>query len=90
MERRNPIPLISTYANGLNSGQGDLDLDTLPALFKALHEAWEIACEGFNVKHGDTDEADNIGGVITHIWEKYQGKATLEQRKQWQDARTGK
>ena len=84
------IPKISTYANGLHSGQGDLHLEDLESLFGALHTAFNIASEGQEVKWGDTDEADAISGIISRIWEKYQDKATLEQRKTWENARLGR
>ena len=77
------IPIQSTYAQGLNSGQGDLKIEKIAPLMQKLNEAFEIAGEGNDVKHGDTDEADAISGIMGGIQKKYQDKASKQQRSQW-------
>lgn len=76
----NPIlPKVSSYDN-------DLDIDSVGKVLRLLKQAWEIAADGGvnpAVKHGDLDESDAISGIISAIWQKYQARASLEQRSLW-------
>ena len=74
------IPAKSTYEGN------DLDLESVRRLMHELNKAWDIAALGGmnpDHKHGDTDEADAISRVMSLIRKKYQGRATKEQRGEW-------
>ena len=75
------VTIPDSYSNPLSQ-------EALVKLFAALHEAFEVAAEGGvgDAKWGDNDEADRISGLISNIWEKYQGAATLQQRREWAKA----
>ncbi len=81
--KKEMIPQISTYAEGYDSGKGDLEIDKVTPLMKKLNEAWELAGNGADVKFGDTDEADAISSVISGIQKKYQDRATQLERGRW-------
>ena len=68
----------STYDN-------DVAIKHIEPLLKKLHDAFLIAAEGMNpdVKWGDTDEADEISGLMSHIWKKYQDRAPQKLRRTW-------
>lgn len=83
---RERLPKISSYAEGQYSEtycKGNLPIESIEHLMKTLKKAFDIACEGVDTKHGDTDEADYISSIMTGIHKKYQDIATIEQRTTW-------